>query len=235
MKYILSFYFWTVGGLVFGMVLVFAIIISYVVPPVTYDPWIKKMLRLLFKIFLTKVIVEGAEQIKQDKPYLFMANHVSIFDAILLGGYVPTFVRAVEADRQHKWPLYGWAVKRYGNIAIARENPHRSVKSLSRAENYLKSGKSIAILPEGHRTLDGNLRAFKKLPFLMAKQAGVDIVPVGLSGLFTMKRKGSWLIQPSTLKIKFGPIIPAETVKSLSVVELRDETRDKVLALIEKP
>ena len=69
----------------------------------------------------------------------------------------------------------------------------------------------------------------------MAKEAGVDIVPIGLSGLFTMKRKGSWLIRPTTLKIKFGPIIPAETAKSLSVVELRDLTRDKIQGLIEKP
>jgi 1-acyl-sn-glycerol-3-phosphate acyltransferase len=235
MKYILSIYFWTVGGLVFGLILIFAIIISYIVPPETYDPWLKKMLHFVFKIFLTKVEVEGEELVEQGKPYLFMANHVSIFDVVLLAGYIPAFVRAVEADRQHKWPLYGWAVKRYGNIAIARDNPHRSIKSLGRAEKYLKSGKSIVILPEGHRTLDGNLRAFKKLPFLMAKQAGVDIVPVGLSGLFTMKRKGSWLIQPTTLKIKFGPILPADTVKSLSVVELRDITRDRIKGLIEKP
>ena len=235
MKYILSFYFWTIGGLVFGLILIFAIIVTFLVPPETYDPWIKKLLRSVFKVFFTKVDVEGAEQIKQDRPYLFMANHVSIFDVVLLGGYLPTFVRAVEADRQHKWPLYGWAVKRYGNISIARDNPHSSIKSLRKAEKYLHSGKSIIILPEGHRTLDGKLRSFKKLPFFMAKEAGVDIVPIGLSGLFTMKRKGSWLIRPTTLKIKFGPIIPAETAKSLSVVELRDLTRDKIQGLIEKP
>lgn len=235
MKTLFSIYYWTVGGIVFGLILIFAIFITFFLPPEKYDPWIKKMLRGLFRIFNTRVDSEGEEKIEPGKPYLFMANHVSIFDVVLLGGFVPTFVRGVEADRQHKWPLYGWAVKRYGNISINRKNVYSSLRSMRRAEKYLRSGKSIIILPEGNRTLDGELRPFKKMPFLLAKQAAVDIVPVGLSGLFTLKRKGSWHIQPTTVKIKFGDPIPAHTVDELSVAELRDLTREKIKNLVEKP
>ena len=43
------------------------------------------------------------------------------------------------------------------------------------------------ILPEGPRTRDGNLRPFKKLPFFLAKQADIPILPMGLSGLFELR------------------------------------------------
>jgi 1-acyl-sn-glycerol-3-phosphate acyltransferase len=98
-------------------------------------------------------------------------------------------------------------------------------------EKTLKKGKSIIILPEGHRTLGGNLGPLKKLPFHLAKQAGVPIIPIGLSGLFQLKHKGSWLIQPRPIKIKIGQPIFPEEFHSLSTEELRDYVRDKILAL----
>jgi 1-acyl-sn-glycerol-3-phosphate acyltransferase len=100
-------------------------------------------------------------------------------------------------------------------------------------ENSLKKGKSIIILPEGHRTLDGNLGPFKKLPFHLAKQAGVPIIPIGLSGLFELKHKGSWLIRPRPIAIKFGQHIPPEKIDTLSTEELRDFVREKIQDLID--
>ncbi len=235
MKYIVSLYSWIVGGIVFGAILVFGIIVTFIVPEHVYDPWIKKMLRWIPKILHTKVEVEGVENIDLKKHYLFMANHVSIFDIVLLGGYIPIYFRGVEADRQHKWPLYGWAVKRIGNISIERENIYGSIRSMKKAEQFLRSGRSIAIMPEGHRTLDGKLRPFKKLPFFLAKQAEAAIVPIGLSGLFEMKRKGSWHIKPTTVKIKFGDVIPEDVVRHMSPLELRDLTRERIQGLIERP
>ena len=235
MKYITSIYYWCVGGLYFGFTLILIIVFSLILPPAVYDPWTKKLLRFFFKVIHTKVEVEGTENINKDNTYLFMANHVSSLDIPLLGGFIPNFFRGVEAGNHFKWPLYGWALKRYGNIAIERQNFRHSLKSIRKAENFLHNGKSIVILPEAHRTPDGKLRNFKKLPFLLAKQSGVDLVPIGLSGLFHLKRKGSWLIHPTTLKIKFGKPIPVEKINNLSTSELRDLTREKIQELIERP
>ena len=235
MKYIISIYILGVSGLVFGLILILTLIFTFILPSAIYDPWIKKLLRFFFKVIRIKVEVEGTIHLDQEKTYLFMANHVSLFDVPLLGGFIPNFFRGIEADYQHKWPLYGWAVKRYGNITIERGNIHRSITSIRKAEKLIHKGKSIVILPEGHRTLDGSLRNFKKLPFLLAKQSGVELAPIGLSGLFYLKRKGSWIVHPTTLKIKFGKPIPAEEINNLSVTELRDLTKGKIQELIERP
>jgi 1-acyl-sn-glycerol-3-phosphate acyltransferase len=89
------------------------------------------------------------------------------------------------------------------------------------------------ILPEGHRTLDGNLGDSKRLPFHLAKQAGVPIISIGISGLYQLKRKGSWFIRPRPVSIKFGEPVDRDTIQALSVEELRFHIRSKIQDLVE--
>jgi 1-acyl-sn-glycerol-3-phosphate acyltransferase len=124
---------------------------------------------------------------------------------------------------------------RLGNIPIDRGKIHQSIKTIRQTIKIMKTGISIIVLPEGHRTLDGKLRSFKKLPFYLAKQVESDIVPIGLSGLFYLKRKGSWIIRPTTLKIKFGTAVSLDEIQSLSIVDLRDKVRERIQGLIERP
>jgi 1-acyl-sn-glycerol-3-phosphate acyltransferase len=231
---LISAYMWTAGLLCFGWFCINTIVASLFFPTRIYDPWIKGILRRLFRFLFIPVKVEGAERIEPGRGYLYMSNHVSLFDMPLLGGFVPGVIRSVEADRQFRWPLYGLAVRRLGNIPIKRDNVFSSVRSLRRARRKLAKRQSLVIMPEAHRTLDGRLRSFKRLPFLLAKQAGVDLVPVGLSGLFQLKSKSSWRIRPVPLKVRFGEIIPADTVNRLSVDELRDLTHQRIKRLVEQ-
>ncbi len=228
-------YLWTVGLLYFGFGLSAAIVASLFLPIETYDPWMKKLLRTLFRLLWIPVKVKGAEWVERGRTYLFMANHVSLFDMPLLGGYVPGIVRGLEATRQSSWPLYGLAMRRMGNIPINRENVFEAMKSLHRAQALLQEGRSLLILPEGHRTLDGQLREFKRLPFHLVKQAGVDLMPIGISGLFTLKPKNSWLIRPTPLTISFGQPITAAEIRGFSARQLRDLTRRRIADLIERP
>ena len=228
MRVLVSLYLWFVGGLYFLFFLVSALAFSYVLPEKKYDPLLKKMLRILFRLMFIRVEISGRENLEPGKTYLFMSNHVSLFDIPLLGGYVPGIVRGIEALRQHRWPLYGFVVGRLGNIPIDRTDVHRSVSSIRKTIRTIPNHRSLVILPEGHRTLDGNLKPFKKLPFFLAKQLGKDLVPVGLSGLFSLKRKGSWLIRPGRIRISFGPVISAHEIEMFSVDELKELVRQRI-------
>jgi 1-acyl-sn-glycerol-3-phosphate acyltransferase len=232
MKVLISLYAWVFGGLYFVVICLITIVLTFFLKPETVDRWIKINLRFMFKMLFIKVHSEGSENIDAEKTYLFMSNHSSLFDIPLLEAYIPTFVRGVEALRQFKWPVYGWVIKRLGNIPIDRNNIHASIRSMKTTERSLKGGLSIVILPEGHRTLDGNLGVFKRLPFHLAKQARVPIIPIGLSGLFELKRKDSWLIRPRPVSIKFGEAVGTEEIEALPVDELRDKIREKICALI---
>jgi len=233
MKYLVSFYVWFVGGLYFICLCFIVIFLTFFLKPETIDPFLKKSFKLLFKIIFVKVRVAGAENVDPNQTYLFMSNHVSLFDIPLLAAYIPTFVRAVEALRQFKWPVYGWAIRRLGNIPIDRKNIHASIRSIKKTEQVIKNGTSIAILPEGHRTPDGQIRTFKRLPFHLAKQAKVPIIPIGLSGLFQLKSRDSWVIRPRSIFIRFGKPVFPETIEKLSKEDLNFFIHDQISALID--
>ena len=233
MKYLVSFYVWIVGGLYFVCLCFITIFLTFFLKPETIDPFLKISFKLLFKIIFVKVRVEGEENVLPNQTYLFMSNHVSLFDIPLLAAYIPIFVRAVEALRQFKWPVYGWAIRRLGNIPIDRKNIHASIRSIKKTEQVLRNGTSIAILPEGHRTLDGKLRPFKKLPFHLAKQAKVPLIPIGLSGLFQLKNKGSWVIRPRPITIRFGKSVSPELIANLSKNDLNSLIHDQISTLID--
>lgn len=189
----------------------------------------------MFVAIGTKVEVEGLENLDPETNYLFMANHVSLFDMPLLGGFLPGIVRGVEAHSHDRWPLYGWVMRRLGNVPIERESIHGSVASFRKTLLYLNNGRSMVLLPEGHRTLNGEISPFKKLPFLLAKQIDKGIVPVGLSGLYGLKQKETWIIRPTTLKICFGKVITREEIDHLSILDLREYVRNEIIKLVERP
>jgi len=233
MKEIRSLFLWFFFLIYAFFFLIFIIICTYLFKIETYEPWLKFLLRLFLTLAGVRVQVEGLENFSKDGVYIFMANHVSLFDVAVLGGYIPNIFRGIEADRQFKWPLYGFTVKRIGNIPINRKNPVAAMKSIEQAVKKIKNGLSIAVLPEGHRTLTGNMKPFKQLPFLLAKRAGKALIPIGLSGLFSLKKKGSWIIKPGRVKVKFGNPIKPEEIDKMSVNELRDFVKAKIEDLIE--
>jgi 1-acyl-sn-glycerol-3-phosphate acyltransferase len=235
MRILISIGIWIAGMFYFIICLLLTLAFTYLFPEKIYDPWMKKMMRFLFVIVGARVETVGLHYVKRGTTYLFMANHVSLFDLFLLGGYIPGIVRGVEAHNHHKWPLYGWVSRRLGNIPIERESFHHSNASFRKTLDLINKGRSMIILPEGHRTLDGQIKPFKKLPFMLAKQTGIGIVPIGLSGMYQLKRKGNWIITPTKIKISFGREITREQIRDLSVPELRDYVHTEISKLIERP
>lgn len=235
MKHIRSVFLWTSGFIFFGIFSTIAVLLTYIIPLEKLDPFIKNSLKLLFKVMFIKVRVEGKTDIDSSKTYLLMSNHVSLFDVPLLKAYIPIYLKGIEAHHQFKWPFYGWLITRLEAIPIERDNIYASMRSIKKANKLLDEGTSIAILPEGTRTLTGEMQPFKKMPFMLAKKAGVNIIPIGLSGLYKLKPKGSWHITPSTITINFGDPITSEEVNDLSVEELRDKVYKSIKSLVTEP
>ncbi|MBU0755842.1 MAG: 1-acyl-sn-glycerol-3-phosphate acyltransferase, partial [Planctomycetes bacterium] len=191
--------------------------------------------RLIVTFFLVRVRVEGLEKLDRSAGYLFMANHASFLDLILLAGYLPGEKRGFEAAHHFSWPLWGFTMRKGGMIPIDRSNPRASLKSIAEAVPYLKREVSVLILPEGTRTTTGRMQEFKKLPFKLAKMGETSIAPVGIIGTFRFKKKTSWLIRPGKVIFRFGEPISKETVQSLDLPALRDLAWKKIAGLCENP
>ncbi|MFN8209242.1 MAG: lysophospholipid acyltransferase family protein [Bacteroidales bacterium] len=232
MKYLYSVYAWLVGGILFVFILLTGIGLSYILPGHGFHRPVQWMFRWLFRILFIRVSVSGKEHLRPGITSLYMSNHCSMFDLPMLVAYIPEYFRGLEAHNQFSWPLWGLAIRRYGNIPMDRGSTFRSLQAIREARATLDAGTSVVILPEGHLSLDGSLKEFKKLPFMLAAEAGVQIMPMGLSGLFEVKRKGSWLMYPASVTIAFGAPITPDQIGDHAPETLRDITREKIASLL---
>lgn len=234
MKYLISILLYAIASITFLILGISVIVCSYLFKPRQYDKLIKWLCRMFLRSFFIRVKMIGREKIDPDKTYIFMSNHVNIFDVFLLYGYIPNFARGVELDSHFTWPLWGKVITRFGNIPISQKYVQSALDSLSRAEEAIKNGTSIIILPEGHRTKDGKMIPFMRGPFLLAKRAKADIVPTAMIGAFEIKRVKHWLVKPGMLKFVIGDVISYEHYKDFSTHKLRDEVRDRIQNLIDE-
>ncbi len=223
-------YLW--GG-IWGLLLVVILTIATVFFPFgSYEKLIQYGTRTFLFLIGIRLRVQGPIP-PPDSPVIYMGNHVNMFDIFVLGAAIPGFKRGVEAAEHFRWPVWGFMVRRVGNIPIQRGNLERAKASLSAAADAVNRGVSIVILPEGHRTRNGGLQPLKKGPFHMAKAAGVSVVPVGLNGMWEIKRYGDPHWRPGEVTVRFGrPISPVQ-IQHSSVDEIRRKTRETLLTLID--
>ncbi|GAB4178313.1 MAG: hypothetical protein Kow00108_14050 [Calditrichia bacterium] len=228
-----SLYRWIFGLTYIGIFLTLVFLLTFICKRPTVERILKVGIKGLFRLLWIRVDVEETVPIDWSTTYIIMANHVSLFDVPLLAGYIPQIFTGIAAYHQFNWPIYGWVLSRLQHIPMIRENPVAAKRSYETAVNVLKSGTSIALMPEGHRTLTGEMNPFKRFPFHIAKKANVPILPVGLSGLYTLKSKKSWLIPGDRIKLKIGKPVSPEKYQTLSESELAHKIKETIQSLIE--
>lgn len=174
-----------------------------------------------------RVRTSGAENLVPGHQYVVMMNHVNIFDALVFQIAFPGWARGVEEESHFRWPVYGGTIRRIGMFPISRKNTQRAVESLRRAAAWVRSRPnfSFAILPEGTRTGDGRLGPFKRGGFLLAIEAGLDILPLVQCGAYRVARKGSLLVRPGRVDIAIEPAVPSAGFSKENVDELIERVR----------
>jgi 1-acyl-sn-glycerol-3-phosphate acyltransferase len=217
---LISVFVWISGLSVFIPLGLIVLLASIFTNPKRFDHFIKASCRIILRFLCIRIQVEGLNHFQTHQTYLFMSNHVNLFDVFVLYGYIPNFVRGIELDKHFDWPFYGLIIRRLGMIPISHTNVRSALKSLKKAKREIANGTSIIILPEGGRTLNGNLKTFKRGSFFLAKEAGVDIVPLVMVGAYHIQRKGSLLIRPGKMTLRFGEPISYQDIKDLDIHEI---------------
>ena len=232
---ILSFFILLIFFPLFALMLISVIIFSYITHPKNTYPFLVPIsARVIMLSGLQWFSVKGKVPPKKDGPYLFMFNHESMFDVLMLAGGIPYYINAIGWEGVFKIPLFGFMAKRYGAYAITHDNTDKAKSTLKAAEKILLQDKdSMVLSPEGQRTITGEMGEFKKGGFHFAKATNATIVPVGLIGAYRANKRTSWTINPGRLTLVFGDPITAEDYSNLSVEELRDVTKERIGSLIQ--
>ena len=159
-----------------------------------------------------KVRVEGGEYMLRDRAVVYAVNHTSnVEPPILFHVLSPIFprLRVLYKAELRKLPILVRAWDLAGFVPLERGNREQSLPAIDRAAGALKDGNSFLIFPEGTRSRAGNLLPFKKGGFIMAIKGQAPVVPVAIVGARDAMHKGSFVIQPVTVTVRFGP--PVET------------------------
>lgn len=172
-----------------------------------------------------KLEVTGLDNIVPGRPCIVVANHTSMIDIAVVYAAVPINLRFVLKRELAKVPFIGWYAWGMGMVFVDRGNTERAIESLRRAADKIRSGASVVAFPEGTRSSDGSIKAFKKGVFVLAIEAGVDVIPVSIEGAERVLPRDGFRVRPGVIKVAIGPAIPARGDK----VELIRAVRDRII------
>ena len=158
-----------------------------------------------------RAVAVGLEKIAADQRYIFMANHVSNIDPPLFVLLLPGRTSVMAKKELFDYPILGRAMRLGSFVPVARGNHVAGIAAVREAKKVIAQGLSMTIFPEGKRSLDGKLLPFKRIPFYLAMESGIFIVPATIVGTHQAMPKGRFAIKPGNVTVIFhDPIDPKQ-------------------------
>ena len=148
--------------------------------------WLINALRPLIYVILKvyfRLKIDRTNKIS-DEPQIFVANHQSFVDALVLGALIPSKIQKKTFFLAINW-YFKKGIMKYvadnGNIILVDidKNVKETVEEIAL---HIKNGKNVLIFPEGARTKNGKVGKFKKVFAIIAKELNVNVQCLGIKG-----------------------------------------------------
>ncbi len=153
--------------------------------------------------------VVGEENLWSQRPAVFLFNHQSQLDVLVLGALLRENFTGVAKKSLEKDPFFG-PIGWLANVAfIDRSNNAKAREALEPVVAALKEGRSLAVAPEGTRSPTPRLLPFKKGPFHIAMQAEVPLVPIVMRNCGEIMAAHSYVVHPGVVDVAVLP--PVDT------------------------
>ncbi len=177
-----------------------------------------------------RVRVEGRENIQERATRMFVSNHTSYADVIVLMAALGADYRFVAKGEVRSMPFFRTFLRKLGHFAFNREDSRARLQQADEIEQALRRGESVLVFPEGTFTAQAGVRAFHLGAFKAAIAAQRPIVPVALNGTRRMLRDGAWLPRAVGITVTICPPIVAESDASdwHEIVRVRDAARETI-------
>ena len=220
---------WLLSLLHFAIAVPILIVLAIVLDPQKHD-WLQRTFchRIIF-FAGAKIRVIRSPGFDPQKTSFFISNHVNLFDPFVLYCAIPQFVRGWELESHFTIPIYGWLMKRFGNVPVPDVRRPSDLKRMWRlTRDAINSGTSLIVFPEGKRTRDGSVDEFQDGAFRVAQQLEIPIVPVSIVGSFQHHRTGRWMFWPATITVHLHDTLDTTGMTKQQVPALRERVRDTI-------
>lgn len=179
--------------------------------------------------------VEGADRVDWSRPLVLACNHQSMIDVPVLFRAVPVPLRFALKRELAAVPVVGWYARAMGMVFIDRGSARNARGSLRAAVAHLRGENAIVAFPEGTRSQDGDVGAFKGGAFQLAIEAGVPVVPVAIAGSgAVLPAAGFFRVRPGTIRLRFGEPVETTALSPQDRQALARRTREAVVALLQR-
>lgn len=178
--------------------------------------------------------IEGLEHVKRQGRYVIVLNHQAMSDIPALYFVMLNF-RWVSKREVFKIPFFGQLLRLHGDICIDRGRASEAMEQLLReGKQWLDRGVSVAIFPEGTRSKDGQIHRFKAGAFELAREAGVEILPVVLDGTERLVKSNRAFRWCNTISLRVLEPISVEQVLSTETKLMAEQVHDSMVAAREE-
>jgi 1-acyl-sn-glycerol-3-phosphate acyltransferase len=178
-----------------------------------------------------RVVSRQLGPIDPTRSYVFVSNHTSHMDVPAIVSVAPVPPRFIAKRELSRIPIFGWAADRVGHVFVDRRDSHGASRAIERRLSRGLSGIGLFFFAEGTRSTTGELLPFKKGAAIVALQAGLDCIPIGVAGARdVLPPKGPLLFRPGTIAVVFG-----EPIRSADyTLDRRDELVAAQRAAVER-
>ncbi len=175
-----------------------------------------------------RIHIKGIENIPKDRTVLFVSNHQSNLDFLLLLAEINIPVGFIAKVELEKIPLLRDWMRVINCLFMDRDDMRQQVKTIVEGINLLKKGKSLIIFPEGTRTRDGSMMEFKAGSFKLATKSKVPIIPVTINGTFKALEGNNNKLKAGDIFLTFHEPVFVDKLTKQEQDTLNDYVRDIV-------
>lgn len=193
-------------------------------------------IKFIFNIMNIEVKTTGLDNIPADESALFVANHQSILDPLIIitgtQNYF-SFMIAAEYQFTERIPVLGTVLKSMHNVFIDRSKLKESIRALNQGIENLKEGRNFMIFPEGeitHLITDEKIGEFKSGSFKTALKAKTGIVPMTILGSEKIQKRVSIFgsIHSGAVELIIHPFIRYDDIKGMDSKDVAEMVQNIV-------
>lgn len=175
--------------------------------------------------------IRGRERLPWRGPAVIVVNHLSVVDILVLHGLFRPF-KWVSKASNFRIPFLGWNMVLNGYVPITRGAADSARRMMARCRELLREGSPVLFFPEGTRSEDGALQPFKDGAFRIAREAGVPVIPVALSGTHETLPKHGFVLR-NRMNAVVEVLEPLDPARFATASALREAARDAIARALE--
>ncbi len=191
--------------------------------------------RMLLALAFCPIKVIHSAKLSVKSPVIYVANHASYMDSLLLLALLPPSTRLVGKKELLTTPIMRTFMRKLDYISVDRMDFSKGIENILQVEQVLKTGVSILIFPEGTFSYSAGLRPFRLGAFKIAAETKLPICPIALQGTRRILRDDEKLMRPGRITVTVCDLIQPIGSEWNEVTQLRNVVRAEIAKYCGEP